>query len=54
MEENDIGKVVSDAAVLLHHELGPGLLVTLQSWRLCVRKDSNKAIQADASGTADY
>jgi len=25
-------------------------MVTLRSWRLCERKDSNKAIQADAFG----
>jgi len=29
MEENDIGKVVIDVAVLLHRELGPGLLETV-------------------------
>jgi len=29
MEENDIGKVVIDAAVLLHRGLGPGLLETV-------------------------
>ena len=29
MNENDIGKVVIDAAVLLHRELGPGLLETV-------------------------
>jgi GxxExxY protein len=29
MHENDIGKLVVDAAVLLHRELGPGLLETV-------------------------
>jgi hypothetical protein len=29
MNENDIGKVVVDAAVKVHRELGPGLLETV-------------------------
>lgn len=29
MEENDIGKIVVDAAVFVHRELGPGLLETV-------------------------
>ena len=29
MEENDIGKEIIDAAILVHRELGPGLLETV-------------------------
>jgi GxxExxY protein len=29
MDENDIGKIVVDAAIGIHRELGPGLLETV-------------------------